>query len=58
MAELVTGCPFFPGETDIKQLAIIRAHGGQGRGVRISGAMHGRGFTCGDGCLGFFGVDV
>eukprot|EP00750_Incisomonas_marina_P033248 INCI9704.2.p1 GENE.INCI9704.2~~INCI9704.2.p1 ORF type:complete len:296 (-),score=37.24 INCI9704.2:585-1472(-) len=34
MAELVTGCPFFPGETDIKQLAIIRAHGGQGRGAR------------------------
>ena len=34
LAELVTGCPFFPGETDVKQLAIIRAHGGQGRGVR------------------------
>ncbi len=34
MAELVTGSPFYPGETDPKQLAIIRAHGGQGAGVR------------------------
>ena len=34
LAELATGCPFFPGETDLKQLAIIKAHGGQGRGVR------------------------
>ena len=33
MAELVTGCPFFPGETDLKQLAIIKAHGGQGKGA-------------------------
>jgi serine/threonine protein kinase len=36
MAELVTGCPFFPGDTDIKQLAIIKAHGGQGEGVRAA----------------------